>query len=57
MLHSVQHFPVDRMVIIEVSYGSAVLVVWAHHILGLSTLVRIHENGDTIEVRFGDSPE
>lgn len=43
--------------IVEVSYGSAVLVVWAHHILGLSTLVRIHENGETIEARFGDSPE
>ena len=57
MLPSVQRFPDDRMVIVEVSYGSAVLTVWAHHIFGLSTLVRIHEDGETIEARFGDAPE
>ena len=54
MLPAVQAFPEDRLVHIEVYYGHCILVVWAYHVLGLTTVVRIREGE---EVRFGDGEE
>lgn len=57
MLHSVQRFPEERLVIIETNNGAAVLTVWAHHVLGLSVLVRTYKDNEAHEERFGESPE
>ena len=57
MLQSVQRFPEERLVIIEVNNGAAVLTVWAHHVLGLSVLVRTYEDNQAREERFGEPPE
>lgn len=57
MFQSVQRFPEDRLVIIEISNGAPALVVWAHHILGLSVLVRIYDDGKLREESFGPKPE
>lgn len=57
MFQSVQRFPEDRFVVIEVSNGAPALVVWAHHILGLSVLVRIFNDGKQTEESFGPRPE
>ncbi|KAI4098148.1 MAG: hypothetical protein L6R37_006633 [Teloschistes peruensis] len=63
MLPMVQTLPGDRMIHVEIpvgkdiSSGGSALVVWAHHALGLTVLVRLHgERGrsETYE-RFGNA--
>ncbi|MCJ1424475.1 hypothetical protein MMC29_002363 [Sticta canariensis] len=50
---AVQYLPENRFIRIESSYGSAAIVVWAHHLLGLSVCVQYR---DTV-VRFGEGVE
>jgi hypothetical protein len=56
MLHSIQRFPEERLVVIEVNHGAPVLIVWAHHVLGLSILLRTHEGGQPHESDLAVSP-
>lgn len=58
MFPMVQTLPQDREVVIETDSGLCVLVVWAHHILGLSVLVRhntdlVYAPGTYCETTFG----
>ena len=57
MLQSVQRFPEARLIIIEINSGVPVLIVRAHHVLGLSVLVRTYEDNQAHEERFGKPPE
>ncbi|KAL8762425.1 MAG: hypothetical protein Q9194_007549 [Teloschistes cf. exilis] len=63
MLPMVQTLPGDRMIHIEIpvgkdiSSGTSALVIWAHHALGLTVLVRLHgERGRSEKYeRFGSA--
>ncbi|KAI0175891.1 hypothetical protein GGR52DRAFT_334574 [Hypoxylon sp. FL1284] len=57
MLASVQRFPEERMLLIETTQGVCVLVAWAHHVLGLSVLVRRVVDGQMRTDVFGDERE
>lgn len=52
-LTAVQYLPENRFIRIESNFGSAAIIVWAHHLLGLSVCVQY---GDTV-VRFGEGVE
>ena len=56
MLPMVQSLPCDRLIYIEGHAGLATLVVWAHHVLEMTVLVKTHDDryGD---VKFGGSKE
>lgn len=58
MFAMVQTLPEDRMILINTHKGIDILVVWAHHVLGLTVYVKLAlENGNKIqETRFGDGP-
>ena len=51
-LQSLQNFPEHRMLHLKCDTGISTVVVWCHHILGLSLLIKLQN----IEIRFGDSP-
>jgi hypothetical protein len=57
MLSSVQKFPEERILLIQTNRAACILVVWAHHVLGLSVLVRLHGDQNQKDTRFGPSPE
>jgi len=58
MLPLVQHFPEDNLISIDTTTGVSSIVVWAHHILGLSVLLNIHNNdGLDSHFRFGEQSE
>ncbi|MCJ1385390.1 hypothetical protein MMC17_008513 [Xylographa soralifera] len=67
MFPMIQSLPADRLVCIQVPMSSdegsatCALVVWAHHVLGLTVLVKLMKQGETennLDVRFGhDGPE
>lgn len=50
---AVQYLPDNRFIHIEASFGLAAIVVWAHHLLGLTVCVQGLES----VVRFGDGVE
>ncbi len=52
----VQHFPEERMLHIECGEGVCLIVVWAHHVLGLSVTVRTWWNDVCTEQSFGTQP-
>jgi hypothetical protein len=54
MLPMVQTLPDDRMIHIEGENGVTATVVWAHHVLGLTVLVKTPQGK---EVRFGKGHE
>ena len=51
-LNSLQSFPEHRLLHLRCNTGISTVVVWCHHILGLSLITNIQG----IEVRFGDAP-
>lgn len=55
MLPQVQHFP-DNYVDITTESGICSIIVWSHHILGLSVLVKIKNRQPCPEIRFGSTP-
>lgn len=63
MLPSVQKWPSERLIHIRIPVGEnldsgiSTLVVWAHHVLDLTVLVRLRDKyeGPTRIIRFGDS--
>ena len=62
VLASVQRFCEDRMVIIELgrslgTEGLCIIVVWAHHVLGLSVLVNLDLEGQRSQTKFGSRTE
>lgn len=57
MLASAQRFPEERILLIETDRASCVLVAWAHHVLGMSVLVRRVVNGQKKTDIFGNEPE
>lgn len=57
MFPLVQSLPDDRMISIDtsVSAGACSLVVWAHHVLGLTVVVKRNGRGNgLVEKKFGD---
>jgi len=54
-LLDLQAFPGTRALDIETQNGISTIVVWCHHVLGLSILVRLH--GGFVQVRFGDDTQ
>lgn len=56
MLGSVQRFPEERILLVETSRAACVLVVWAHHVLGLSVLVRNKSSTGKTSTPFGEPP-
>ncbi|KAH1609995.1 hypothetical protein KXX31_006759 [Aspergillus fumigatus] len=56
MLPLVQHMP-DHFVDIRTESGLCSIIVWAHHILGLSVLVKTKSERPYQDVRFGLAPE
>lgn len=50
---AVQYLPEARLIHISSSDGAATVVVWAHHVLGLTVVVESSKG----LVRFGDGPE
>jgi len=54
MLPLVQQLNEDRFIQIETDSGICMLVVWAHHVLGMTVLVSTEKNA---EVRFGPGVE
>lgn len=46
----VQSLPENRLIFVSSSQGTCVLCVWAHHVLGLTVLVRLK---DTQDIRLG----
>ena len=50
---AVQYLPEARLIHISSSDGAATVVVWAHHVLGLTTVVESSKG----LVRFGEGPE
>ncbi|KAI1779791.1 hypothetical protein F4818DRAFT_153789 [Hypoxylon cercidicola] len=57
MLASVQRFPEERILLIETDKAACVLVAWAHHVLGMSVLVRHVVDGQKRTEIFGNEPE
>ena len=56
MFPLVQSLPEDRLILIDTAKdgGACSLVVWAHHVLGLTVLVRSYgSENDLIEKQFG----
>ena len=51
-LQSLQSFPEHRLLHLRCNTGISTIVVWCHHILGLSLILNIRET----EVRFGNGP-
>ena len=51
-LRSLQNFPEHRMLHLKCDTGISTVVIWCHHILGLSLLIKLQK----IELCFGDSP-
>ena len=51
-LQSLQSFPENRLMHLRCNTGASTVVVWCHHILGLSVMVHTRE----MEVRFGNAP-
>ncbi len=51
-LQSIQRFPEHRLLHLRCDTGISTVVVWCHHILGLSLVINIEDT----EVRFGDAP-
>ena len=52
----VQHFPEDKFITIKTRKGVLAIVVWAHQILGLTVLVKNHDNisdSNARDVKFG----
>ena len=57
----VQTLPEDREIIVRARSGVCILVVWAHHVLGLNVLVRkpkelLSYNNEIDEIPFGNIP-
>ena len=52
-LTAVQHFPEARLIRIRSIDGATTIVVWAHHVLGLTVVVESAHGSE----RFGDGPE
>jgi hypothetical protein len=52
-LSAAQSLPDDRTVVIETLKGTPTIVLWAHHILGLTVLVKIQNGKSAEDVRFG----
>jgi hypothetical protein len=52
----VQHFPEEHVIQIECGTGECWIVVWTHHILGLSVLVKTWSENICTEVPFGTGP-
>lgn len=50
---AVQYLPEARLIHISSNEGAATVVVWAHHVLGLTTVVESPKG----TVRFGEGPE
>lgn len=48
MLQSVARFREDRWVKVEIYSGAVFLVLWAHHVLGLTVRVQIDHDGKTV---------
>ena len=60
VLPSVQHFPEDNFISIKTGKGVCPIVVWAHHILGLTVLVRNHDitsESHARDVKFGSASQ
>lgn len=55
MLPLVQHFPEERLIHLETDRGVCSIITWAHNILGLPILVRLHDSGKIVEYHFGSS--
>ena len=51
-LQSLQSFPEHRLLHVICSTGLSTVVVWCHHVLGLSLIINIRE----MEICFGDGP-
>ena len=51
-LQSLQSFPEHRLLHILCNTGLSTVVVWCHHVLGLSLIINMRE----IEICFGDEP-
>ena len=51
-LQSIQNFPEHRLLHVRCDSGISTVVVWCHHVLGLSLMITI--NG--AEIRFGNAP-
>ena len=51
-LHSLQSFPEHRLLHVICDTGLSTVVVWCHHVLGLSLIINIRE----MEICFGDGP-
>ena len=51
-LQSLQSFPEHRLLHVTCNTGLSTVVVWCHHVLGLSLMINIWE----IEICFGDGP-
>ena len=51
-LQSLQSFPEHRLLHVTCNTGLSTVVVWCHHVLGLSLMINIRE----IEICFGDGP-
>ncbi|KAL9132018.1 MAG: hypothetical protein Q9175_006624 [Cornicularia normoerica] len=51
-LQSLQNFPEHRLLHLRCNTGISTVVIWCHHILGLSLIIHIQR----IEIRFGDAP-
>ena len=51
-LQSLQSFPENRLMHLRCNTGASTVIVWCHHILGLSVMIHIKE----MEVCFGNAP-
>lgn len=54
-LVDLQGFPGTGALDVETQSGISTIMVWCHHVLGLSILVRLH--GSFVKVRFGDDTQ
>jgi hypothetical protein len=57
MLPFAQTLPGDRLIVIVCDSGVCLLIVWVHHLLGLTVLVRTYAKSIYKEVRFGSGQE
>lgn len=51
-LHSLQSFPEHRLLHVICDTGLSTVIVWCHHVLGLSLMINIRD----MEICFGDGP-
>ncbi len=51
-LQSIQNFPEHRLLHVRCNSGTSTVVVWCHHILGLSLTMNMYGT----EIRFGNAP-